>query len=378
MPGRLARLDRLDAHKNLMILQNRKNMTKRGKIGLAIAVILGGTSLAQTWAAAAEPTFQEVYELLRTNAAGLNETDLNQAAVEGLLLKLRGRAVLVTNPASGKAETPVPLLSKSCVYDDAYAYVRLSRLDAGAAEEFDKALSQLSSSNKLRGLVLDVRFADGQDYAAAGAVADRFFSSERTLLDWGTAQAKSKDKTNAWRMPVAVLVNRQTTGAAEALAAILQKNEIALLVGANTPGAAGVMKDFKLQNGQTLRIAVASLKLGEGEPLSAKGLTADISMTLPPEEEKRLMDEPSRTPGRTTARAGSTGTNALAGTNRPGRINEAELVRRMKEGLSPEPDMLWLLTAAAAEPDRSGLRDPALLRALDLLKGLAVVYGKKL
>ena len=52
-------------------------------------------------------------------------------------------------------------------------------------------------------------------------------------------------------------------------------------------------------------------------------------------------------------------------------INEAELVRRHKEGLNPDVDVV------PAKPDAANaktlVRDPALARALDLLKGLAMV-----
>ena len=71
-------------------------------------------------------------------------------------------------------------------------------------------------------------------------------------------------------------------------------------------------------------------------------------------------------------------TNVVAGvTNRsPHRLNEAELVRLQKEGLTPD-----LLAAEISDTEVSPLkpvvRDPALARALDLLKGLAVVQSSR-
>lgn len=352
-------------------------MTRLAYALLGALLSLGGVSAPRLRAAApADPSFQEIYEVLRSHLAGLDEAELNRAAVEGLLARLRGRALFATNPAQAQAEPTGPILAKATVYDDAYAYMRFSRVDAGAAADFDKTLRGLASSNKLKGLVLDLRFADGQDYAAAAAVADRFLASERPLLDWGSGLVRSTDKTNAVRMPVAVLMNRQTTGSAETLAAVLQKSEVALLVGANTTGAAGIMKDFKLKNGQTLRVATALIKLGQGETLSAKGLVADIPVSLPPEEERRFLDDPYRNPQKPTLSAAGPGTNSLAGTNRAGRVNEAELVRRMKDGMNPDSELAMLLSSLR-DSERPALRDPALVRALDLLKGLAVVYGRR-
>ena len=56
------------------------------------------------------------------------------------------------------------------------------------------------------------------------------------------------------------------------------------------------------------------------------------------------------------------------------RINEAELVRRQREGLNPDEDVPSA-KARLNELVKPMVRDPALARALDLLKGLAVVKG---
>jgi hypothetical protein len=65
-------------------------------------------------------------------------------------------------------------------------------------------------------------------------------------------------------------------------------------------------------------------------------------------------------------------TNSASGTNRPARrprFNEAELVRERREGIS-EADMT---ASRERELDKPLVSDPVLARALDLLKGLALV-----
>ena len=83
---------------------------------------------------------------------------------------------------------------------------------------------------------------------------------------------------------------------------------------------------------------------------------------------------PIRRPGRAEllAGAGLALTNQASGTNRAvrrPRFNEAELVRERREGIS-EADMTAL---GEREPEKPMVTDPALARALDLLKGLALV-----
>ena len=111
------------------------------------------------------------------------------------------------------------------------------------------AFQQLGATNKLKGLVLDLRYTSGKDYEAAAAVADLFVSKERPLLNWGKGIVRSSSKTDAIEVPVAVLVNGQTAGAAEALAAVLREAGSGLVLGSRTAGQAMIAEEFPLKNG---------------------------------------------------------------------------------------------------------------------------------
>jgi hypothetical protein len=198
------------------------------------------------------------------------------------------------------------------------------------------------------------------------------------LLDAGQGLVKSKAKDNAVKGPVTVLVNRSTARAAEALAAMLRKTQVALLLGTNTAGQGFLTKDFPLANGQRLRLATTPVKIGEGEPLPVPGVKPDIMVSVRPEDERAYFEDPYR-PVLKPLLIGPWmfgGTNLAASTNKPARhrLNEAELVRMLREGLDYDEEAM---AARAAEPSRPVVRDPALARALDLLKGLAVVKRLK-
>jgi hypothetical protein len=125
----------------------------------------------------------------------------------------------------------------------------------GLAGQIVSALKQLTASNQLKGIILDLRFADGHDYAAAAAAADLFVSREMPLLDWGSGSSRSKAKSDAITLPLAVLVNHQTAGAAEALAAVLRDDCQAMILSTTTAGDATIGREFPLKNGQSLSIA---------------------------------------------------------------------------------------------------------------------------
>jgi hypothetical protein len=114
--------------------------------------------------------------------------------------------------------------------------------------------------------------------------------------------------------------------------------------------------------------------LGNSSALSTQGLKPDISVEVTAEEERAYYADAYRLPARTDLLAGGgLGlTNGAAGTNRPlrrPRFSEADLVRERREGIS-EADITALRDRG---PDTPLVNDPALARALDLLKGLALV-----
>ena len=334
-------------------------------------LFLGGLIFSATafGAVSDTPDFKEVHELIRANAA-VNEADLNRAAVDGLLSKLDSRAWLIDPSKSSIAETNVAPISSSAIFDENYGYVRIAHASSRLPAEFLSALEKLSATNKLKGLVVDLRYANGSDYDAAAKVADRFLASEQPLLDWGKGMVKSTDKTNAFRQPVAILVNQFTAGAAEALAGVLRQKDIGLLIGTNTAGQASITKDFPLKNGQTLRVAVAPVKVADGEVIER--LKPDIQVDVNPDDERAYFVDAYKT----LPRAGvSTSTNlaSLSVTNKSPRkrINEAELVRMLRDGENPDEEVAK--AARATEPARPMIADPSLSRAIDLLKALAVV-----
>jgi len=240
----------------------------------------------------APPNFKEVYDLIRTHLAGETQADLDQAAVQGLLKQLHSKVSLAAAPSETNSQSDAPLLAKSALYDGPIGYLRVGQVDEGLAGRITTAYKELNNTNQLKGLILDLRFTDGHDYAAASSVADLFLSKEAPLLDWGNGIVKSKAKSDAITIPVAVLVNRQTAAAAEALAAVLREEDRALLLGSKTAGEATMAQEFPLTTGQRLRIATAAIKLGNGETLSANGLTPDIQVAVNPEDEKTYYADP--------------------------------------------------------------------------------------
>ncbi len=346
-------------------------MTRLGIVSLPLLLL--GLLSPFGWGAESPqtgPDFREVYDLIREHLVGVSESELNHTAVQALVSAFSPRVSLVTDSSPQSAQEKMDV-SKSSLFDGGIAYVRVNRVGEELDQALRRACQQLATSNKLNGLVIDLRYADGTDYAAVAATAGVFVKKEQPLLDWGKGVVRSKEKSDAISLPLAVLVNGKTSAAAEALAAVLRETGTGLILGSRTAGHAMIAQDYPLKDGERLRIATRPIQLGDGSSLSIQGVKPDVTVEVPPEEERLYYADAFKQLSRPIAGGSGSTTNLAQGTNRTRRprFNEAELVRERRDGLAIESDF----AASGSDSDKPVVRDPVLARALDFLKGLSVM-----
>jgi len=215
------------------------------------------------------------------------------------------------------------LLTRSSLFENKIAYLRVSNVETGLDQAIGSAWPKFSSTTNLIGLVLDLRYADGANVEAARAAA--------SLIE-------------AKKLPLTILVNGNTRGEAVELTAMLRKAREGLVFGSPTAAATST-------NG---------------------GLQPDIEVKVSPENERAYFADAFKVIS-PTGRIGADGVP----TNEPSgdRITEAELVRQRLKDTGQEK---FNPPARPAEPQSPLVRDPVLARAMDLLKGLAIVREAKL
>jgi C-terminal processing protease CtpA/Prc len=321
--------------------------------------------------------FNEVFNLIRTNLSDISEPDLSRLAALGLIKELGTKVQLVTNNAPAAVRTD-EVVSRRAVYNGVYPYIQIRVVDERLPGEFDQWLKQVTQTNSARGLVIDLRYARGDDYAAAAKVADLFVKGGEPLLKLGTNEIRSTEKSKPVDLPLAVLANKETRGAAEALAALLREADAGLVLGSTTAGEARVFETFTLSTGQQIKIGTVPVQVGEQKTIPSKGLAPDIAVAVNPNTEKILYQDPYRSLGPDGAQISTASTNEVAqSTNRSRRfINEAELVRRHRSGVSLEDAGSLNGPGAPESPDQPVINDPVLARALDFLKGISALQHR--
>jgi carboxyl-terminal processing protease len=140
--------------------------------------------------------------------------------------------------------------------------VRISRVPRGAADSVATAVDGLRESG-MQSLVLDVRRAVGGQLADAVAIADLFLDSGTVILSTRgrtASDARQLIDSSAARfpdLPLVVLIDQGTAGAAEAVAGALQDHDRAAVLGSRSFGRGVTQRDFPLGSGASVRLTTA-------------------------------------------------------------------------------------------------------------------------
>jgi carboxyl-terminal processing protease len=178
----------------------------------------------------------------------------------------------------------IPIISvKHIALKPGYGYVRISNFTGTTTQEIEKALEKLESSSTepLRGLVLDLRNNGGGLLNQAISVSDLFLDKGQIL------SIKGRDKKNtkvynatgsavARNYPVVVLINAGTASASEIVAGALQDHKRALVIGTTSFGKGSVQTVENLRDGSGLKLTIARYYTPSGRSIQAKGIEPDI------------------------------------------------------------------------------------------------------
>lgn len=152
--------------------------------------------------------------------------------------------------------------------DSKLGYIRMTSFSRETTEELKKALEELKS-RKMRGLILDLRNNPGGLLTAAVDISDLFVADGKIVSTKGRNtpervwEAKKDGKYEDF--PMAVLVNHYSASASEILAACLQDNKRAVVIGERTWGKGSVQNVIELEDGKSaLKLTTASYQRPNG------------------------------------------------------------------------------------------------------------------
>jgi carboxyl-terminal processing protease len=148
----------------------------------------------------------------------------------------------------------------------------------------EQALTRFVRDEPLEGLVIDLR---GSNQGAPGVILEAlrpFVSGNVGAFHFrsGTEpiEIESSDLADDYAgVPVVVLVDEDTEADAEQLAAILQDQGRATVVGAQTSGQTHGAQTVDFADGSLLQVVTYGFQLPDGRTLEGQGVTPDVEVT---------------------------------------------------------------------------------------------------
>ena len=265
-------------------------------------------------------------------AAGLREGDIVTAVdgsatrgktLEEVVVTIRGpRGTVVTLTIERGTETlDVPVtrdviqredVSSELLADGRIGYLKVSGFSSASAQDLHDMLTTLVQTDQVDGLILDLRDDPGGYVDAAQKIASEFTGADPLYWEQSATGEPQPQHPNPGgaatdtSIPLVVLVNGGTASASEIVAAALQGNGRALLIGSTTYGK-GTIQEFKeLPGAGGYRLSVRKWLTPDQTWIHGVGLAPNI-IVLPP------ADEPAGTDG-VLARAIEVVLDLVAGT----------------------------------------------------------------
>ncbi len=215
--------------------------------------------------------------------AGLLEGDaiitINDSTVAGVSINNAALRTMLRGQANSKVEVslsrngvklnksirrgaiPQPSLDASYMVDGEIGYIKLNRFAETTFFEFMDAATALTKSG-MKKMVLDLRGNGGGLLEEATKIADELLEDGTTIVSIRGKGVKNQTTISSKEGifeegPLVILIDEQSASASEVLAAALQENDRATIIGRRSFGKGLVQEQYPLANNGALRLTVA-------------------------------------------------------------------------------------------------------------------------
>jgi carboxyl-terminal processing protease len=162
--------------------------------------------------------------------------------------------------------------------------MRVAAFSSRTAAQAKTAVADLTRAGATR-LIVDVRRTSGGSNDGGLALARLFVGTgtlaRRAVRDSEPRTIDAVSGDGSVTLPVTILADNGTSGAAEIFASALLGNKRAEIVGEHTIGRAGEQKLVKLPDGTGLWITSTKYLTPSGDPLHEKGLEPTVAVDAP-------------------------------------------------------------------------------------------------
>ncbi len=219
---------------------------------------------------------------------GQSTRDMSLPEIRDALAGTTGSTVNLSVVRARKAEPQKMVITRDVIsippvsdkmLEDGIGYVKVDALTKGKAQEVAAKIKTLEKSGAKK-LILDLRNTSEGEESEGVATANLFLNHGTITYLQGQKfprEAFNADPAKAvTSLPVAVLVNKGTAGAAEIVAAAILENARGDVVGDKTFGDGSVQKTIDLPDGGALILSVAKYYSPSGKAIQDNSVTPNV------------------------------------------------------------------------------------------------------
>ncbi len=278
----------------------------RGEIGATVSKRFGYAAVVSVMPGSpAEKAGIESTDIFES-IEGISTRDMSLPEIHNALSGTPGSTVTVSVVRARKAEPQKMVITRDIVsippvsdkmLEDGIGYLQPEALTKGKTQEIAARIKSLEKSGAKK-LVLDLRNVSDGDEAEGVSTANLFLN--HGTITYLQGQKFPREAFNAdpakclTTLPLAVLVNRGTAGAAEIVAAAVLENARGDVVGDKTFGDGSVQKTIDLPDGGALILSVAKYYSPSGKAIQETAVTPNV--VIADEADNALPDEDEEQP----------------------------------------------------------------------------------
>ncbi len=216
-----------------------------------------------------------------TESVGKLRGDPGTTVILSVLTDKAAQSKLVTL----KREIIVIPTVESASLEGNFGYIKIRNFQDDTSQCLNEHLKRLKmSTDKLKGLIVDLRNNSGGLLDQAIEVADKFLESGNIVITVGpsghpreVAEARKTDTDEAL-YPIVVLVDAGSASGAEIVAGALKENDRAIIVGDRSFGKGSVQQLIELMDGSALKLTIAKYLTPLSTDIQSVGITPDIKL----------------------------------------------------------------------------------------------------
>ncbi|MGA7167784.1 MAG: S41 family peptidase, partial [Candidatus Sulfotelmatobacter sp.] len=241
---------------------------------------------------------------------GQSTRDMSLPEIRDALEGPPGSTVNVSVVRARKAEPQKMVITRDVVtippvsdkmLEDGIGYIKVDALTKGKTQEIATKIKTLEKSGAKK-LVLDLRNTSDGEESEGIATANLFLNHGTITYLQGQKYPKQifnadPEKAVVTNLPLVVLVNRGTAGAAEIVAAAVMENARGDVVGDKTFGSGSIQKVIDMPDGSALVLSVAKYYSPSGKAVQDTAVTPNILVAdnnddfIAPDEDENPPDD---------------------------------------------------------------------------------------